>query len=271
MAFQFIEGDFPAGTLAECKAGEWSLILPRNGLFRAPERVVLKGRIESVEVIAAGRETDLIAQIKRGVQSITSGAARRPKAAPMSEALWGSLGDVVGTALGKRELPVLCVLEGGKFFLANVSRKNYEWLANQALMRQTARRFRSADFAEATLALCALMTAAHGWVDGAKKARVSSLIASDETLKTFPAAELEDKFAAYCRALLSNAETGRRAALESIGKLQGEAEKARAAVQIAVSLAGEDAVLDAAEQKIVREVCARLEIYPGEFGLFYSG
>ncbi|HEX8465488.1 MAG TPA: TerB family tellurite resistance protein [Abditibacterium sp.] len=274
MAFRYVEGDFPAGTVAECKGGDWSLVLPKTGLFKAQERVALKGNVQSVEIIKAQNQADLMGQLKRGVAGFGGGAAIEQMAqragAAMGEWMTSSLSAAVGSVFGKKEVPILCVLCDGKFFLGNVSMKNFEWLSNQALISCTARRVRNADFVEAALALCALMTCSDGWIDGAKKARVASLFTSDETLKTFTATELEAKFAGYCRGLMSNGATGKKAALDAASKLSEKEDQARAALQMAVSLGDLDGHLDANEQKIVREACEVLGIYPGEFGLFYS-
>ena len=48
-------------------------------------------------------------------------------------------------------------------------------------------KFQNNDFAEATMAICALIAAADGSINTNKKKKTTALIVSNETLKIFPA------------------------------------------------------------------------------------
>lgn len=274
MAFQYVEGDFPEGTYAECKAGDWVLVLGRGTLFKAPERVPLRAQVRSVEICRAqgdckpSGENEGLGWVARGLSGGSDAAQQvvQRAGAMIAESFSG-----FSAPWSNKVVPVLCVLQSGKFFVANVSKKNFEWLTNQSLVSQSAQRFRNADFAEAAMAMCALMCTLDGWVDGSRKAKLGPLLEGDERLKTFARAELEGKFAGYCRSLLSDAAMGRKGALDCVAKLEGKEELARAVIRLGLATRGDVDPLDAREGKIVREACGLVGIYPGEFGLFYSG
>lgn len=227
-----------------------------------------------MEIVQAHSGTDLQSRLRRGMSSGTDAAnriAQRAGAAAVGGLLLGPLGVVVGAvAFGNREVPVLCVIKDGKFFLAHVSMMNYQWLVQQSLMDNAANRFRSADFAEATMALCALVASADGIVDNAEKERVELLIASNELLKIFPPSELKQKFTTYCTKLSQNATLGKNQATQAIAKLAGKEDQARAVIHIGISVGSADGDFDRSEQKVVTDVCSLLGLYPGEFGLFYT-
>lgn len=195
MIFQYMEGDFPHGTIAENRSGDWFLLTSKGGLFKSAQRVPLRANIKTAAIVQAHSGNDIGSRLKRGLQS-GAGAAnqlgQKAGAAAIGGLLAGPLGFIAGAAVfGQREVPVQCVLKDNKFFLAKVSMMNYDWLATQSLMNDAATRFRNSDFAEATMALCALVASADGIVDDSEKRQVEAFISSHEVLKVFSASELK--------------------------------------------------------------------------------
>ena len=274
MIFQYMEGDFPHGTIAENRSGDWFLLTSKGSLFKSAQRVPLRANIKTAAIVQAHSGNDIGSRLKRGLQS-GAGAAnqlgQKAGAAAIGGLLAGPLGFVAGAAVfGQREVPVQCVLKDNKFFLAKVSMMNYDWLATQSLMNDAANRFRNSDFAEATMALCALVASADGVVDDSEKRQVETFIASHEVLKLFPASELKQKFAFYCDKIKWDAASGKVQATQAISKLVTNEDQARAAILIGISIANADGNFDPNEQKVVKDVCGLLRIYPGEFGLYYN-
>src|SRR3954462_10073869 len=53
---------------------------------------------------------------------------------------------------------------------------------------------KSGAFRDASMAMCALVAAADGSIDASERRRVAQLIASNEVLQNFPAADLQRRF-----------------------------------------------------------------------------
>jgi tellurite resistance protein TerB len=127
--------------------------------------------------------------------------------------------------------------------------------------------FRNKEFANASMAMCALIAAADGSIDTAERATMSGLITSNEALKVFPAAELTQKFDFYASRLRSNFQFGKLEATQTIAKLRSKPDQARAVVQIGIIIGGADGFFDDHEKAAVREACHTLGIPPQEFDL----
>ena len=54
--------------------------------------------------------------------------------------------------------------------------------------------FRSKEFANATMAMCALIAAADGTIDPSERSKTAALIGSNDVLSIFPPDELRQKF-----------------------------------------------------------------------------
>jgi len=127
--------------------------------------------------------------------------------------------------------------------------------------------FKNKEFANASMAMCALIAAADGTIDNAERAKVSGLITSNEALKVFPAHELTQKFDFYASKLQSNFDFGKLEATQTIAKLKAKPDQARAVIQIGIIIGGADGNFDDHEKAAVRDACHTLGIPPAEFDL----
>ena len=135
---------------------------------------------------------------------------------------------------------------------------------NSSLQTNVAK-FKSADFANASMAMCALIASADGTIDASERQKTASLITSNETLKIFQASELKQKFDFYCDKLTQDIDFGRIEAIQAIGKLKNKQDQARAVIQIGIIIGGADGNFDKNEMKAVRDACNAVGISPSEF------
>ena len=127
--------------------------------------------------------------------------------------------------------------------------------------------FKNKEFANGSMAMCALIAAADGSIDAAEQAKTSTLIRSNTVLSVFPPEELQQKFDWYCSKLAGDFEFGKVEAIATIGKLRSKPEQARAVIQIGIIIGGADGNFDAHERAAVKEACFAVGIAPAEFDL----
>ena len=127
--------------------------------------------------------------------------------------------------------------------------------------------FKSKDFAEASMATCALIAAADGTIDASERSKTAAFIASNDVLSAFDAGTLRDSFDRYCTKLTNDYDFGRIEALQAVGRLRSKPDQARAVVQVGVLVGGADGDFDASEVRAVREVCQAVGLDPSEFGV----
>ena len=146
------------------------------------------------------------------------------------------------------------------------SLKNKGLLAGDQLKTKVGQ-FKSKDFAEASMATCALIAAADGSIDPAERQKTAAFIASNDVLSVFDAGQLRESFDRWCGKLTADYDFGKIEALQAVGKLRSKPEQARAVVQVGVVVGGADGDFDADEKRAVREVCQAVGIAPSEFGV----
>ena len=127
--------------------------------------------------------------------------------------------------------------------------------------------FRNKEFADASMAACALVAAADGNVDATERQRTAALIAGNDLLSVFPPDQLREKFDAYCDKLARDFELGKVEATTAIGRLRSKPEQARAVVSIGTVIARADGNLDASERKVLIDIANAVGIAPAEFDL----
>lgn len=127
--------------------------------------------------------------------------------------------------------------------------------------------FQNKEFANASMAMCALIAAADGSIDPAERQKTASLIASNEVLSVFPTDELRQKFDWYCSKLQSDFEFGKVEAIATISKLKTKQDQARAVIQIGIIIGGADGIFDENERLVVKNACFAVGIAPAEFEL----
>lgn len=127
--------------------------------------------------------------------------------------------------------------------------------------------FRSKEFADAAMAICALVAAADGSIDAAERQKTAALIAGNDTLAVFPPDELRAKFDGYCDKLTRDFDFGKVEVVGVIAKLKSKPDQARAVVSIGLIIGAADGNLDADEKKAVRDACFAVGIDPAQFDL----
>lgn len=128
-------------------------------------------------------------------------------------------------------------------------------------------KFKNKEFANASMAMCALIAAADGSIDPEEKRKTGAFIQSNDLLSAFPASELLEKFNWYASKLESDYEFGKIEAIATIGKLRAKPEQARAVIQVGIIIGGADGNFDKHEQQAIREACQAVAIPPADFDL----
>lgn len=128
-------------------------------------------------------------------------------------------------------------------------------------------KFKNNEFANASMAICALIAAADGTIGTDERRKTTDLILSNETLKVFPSSELREKFEFYCDKLSQDFNFGKVEAIQAISKLNQKQDQGRAVIQIAIIIGGADGNFDKDEKKVVKEACHAVGINPQEFDL----
>ncbi len=127
--------------------------------------------------------------------------------------------------------------------------------------------FTTKDFANASMAMCALIAAADGSVDAAERQKTAALIRSNDLLSVFPPDELQQKFDWYSDKLAKSFDFGKVEATATIAKLKSKPDQARAVIQIGIIIGGADGDFDADERRTVKDACFAVGIAPAEFEL----
>lgn len=127
--------------------------------------------------------------------------------------------------------------------------------------------FKNKDFANASMAMCALIAAADGSIDASERAKVAALIASNDVLSIFTPTELRERFDFYCDKLSADFDFGKVEAIQALGKLKKKDDQARAVVQIGIIIGGADGTFDDLERAAVRQACSAMGIPPADFDL----
>jgi tellurite resistance protein TerB len=123
------------------------------------------------------------------------------------------------------------------------------------------------EFANASMAMCALIAAADGTIDPEERTKTAGFIASNDALSVFAPSELQEKFNWYASKLEQDFAFGKVEAIATIGKLRSKPDAARAVIQIGIIIGGADGNFDDDEKQAVREACNAVGIAPAEFDL----
>lgn len=127
--------------------------------------------------------------------------------------------------------------------------------------------FKNKEFAQGSMAMCALVAAADGSIDASERQKTTDLIMSNDVLSVFPQTDLREKFDFYCDKLIKNYDFGKVEAIASISRLKSKPDQARAVIQIGIIIGGADGNFDDDEKKAVKEACLAVGISPSEFDL----
>ncbi|GAY11677.1 tellurite resistance TerB family protein [Pseudonocardia sp. N23] len=128
-------------------------------------------------------------------------------------------------------------------------------------------KFKNKDFANASMAICALIAAADGTISPEERSKTAGFITSNDVLSIFPASELLEKFTFYASKLEKDYDFGKVEAIQTIAKLKSKQDAARAVIQVGIIIGGADGDFDDDEKQAVREACNAVGIAPSEFDL----
>jgi tellurite resistance protein TerB len=134
-------------------------------------------------------------------------------------------------------------------------------------LKTKAGQFKNKEFANGSMAMCALVAAADGSIDASERQKTAGLIMSNDVLSIFPPNELKEKFDFYCDKLTRDYDFGKVEAIASISRLKSKPDQARAVIQIGIIIGGSDGNFDDNEKKAVKEACFAVGISPSEFDL----
>ena len=134
-------------------------------------------------------------------------------------------------------------------------------------LKTKAQQFRSKEFANGSMAMCALIAAADGSIEASERQKTAALIASNDVLSVFPPDELRQKFDWYCDKLNQDFDFGKVEAIATIGKLKSKPDQARAVISIGLIIGAADGTFDDDERRVVKEACYAVGIAPAEFDL----
>ena len=149
-------------------------------------------------------------------------------------------------------------------FFDNLKTKTQELSSG---LKTKAGQFKNKDFANASMAMCALIAAADGTIDPEERRKTAALIGANDVLAIFPPAELRDNFDQYCDKLERDYDFGKVEVIGVLGKLKKKQDQARAVLQIGIIIGGADGNFDEHERKAVKEACFAVGIDPTEFDL----
>lgn len=138
--------------------------------------------------------------------------------------------------------------------------------ANDSLQKNIGQ-FKNKKFADASMAICALVAAADGDIDADERRKTAAFIMSNDTLKVFDASELKNKFDFFCNKLEADYDFGKIDAIQALAALKGKQDQARACIQLGIIIGSADGDFDADEKKAIKEACNAVGIAPSEFDL----
>lgn len=138
--------------------------------------------------------------------------------------------------------------------------------ATEALQTKMAQ-YKNANFADASMAMCAMVAAADGTIDSSERQKTFKAISSNKLLQVFEMRELKVQFDQHCEDLTDDFDFGKMNCLDAIRKVKGKEGQDRAVIQIGVIIGGADGDFDADERAVVREACMTLGIDPTSFDL----
>lgn len=137
---------------------------------------------------------------------------------------------------------------------------------NESLQTNVAR-FKNEKFADSCMAMCAMVAAADGSIDADERRKTAGFIMANPTLQVFDTAKLQEKFNYFCEKLSQDFDFGKIEAMQTLSKLKGKDEQARACIQLGIVIGGADGDFDADEKKVVKEACGALGVDPATFDL----
>ena len=128
-------------------------------------------------------------------------------------------------------------------------------------------KFKNAEFMEACVAGCALVSAADGEISSAEKMKMTGFIQNSNELKVFDIRKVIEIFNSYCDKFAFDEQIGRAEALKAIAKVRSKPEMARMLVRVCIAIDSSEGNFDDSERIICRIICNELGLNTNDFGL----
>ena len=139
-------------------------------------------------------------------------------------------------------------------------------LVREKLVTEVAK-YKNAEFRDAVVAGCALVSAADGDISSEEKQKMIGYMQSSEELKVFEMSDVMSAFTRVIEKIESDKEIGQGEALQQIGKLSSKPEQARLLVRVCCAIGAADGEFDEHEQAAVRLICKELDLDPASVDL----
>jgi tellurite resistance protein TerB len=128
-------------------------------------------------------------------------------------------------------------------------------------------KFKNKEFMDATVAACALVSAADGSIDADEKQKMTGFIQNSKELKVFDMKQVVEAFNDICSQFEFDQTIGKAEALRTISKLKKKPDAARLLVRVCTAIGSADGNFDEKERAVTREICIELGLNPNEFDL----
>ena len=128
-------------------------------------------------------------------------------------------------------------------------------------------KYKSKDFAKASMAMCALIAAADGTITAEERRKTAAFIGSNDALSVFEPSELQQHFEFYSSKLERDYDFGKVEAIATIGKLKSKPEAARAVIQVGIIIGGADGNFDPTRSRPCARPATPWASPPSEFDL----
>lgn len=126
-------------------------------------------------------------------------------------------------------------------------------------------RHRNRRFMEATMAACALISAADGEVSFSERSRVDEVLEGLKRLRFFDVHEEIALMNDHLAAIAENPEKGTAECLRRIAQAKDDPGAARTIVKVCMAVSGADGTVDSSERAAIDRVCGVLGLDPSEF------
>lgn len=147
-------------------------------------------------------------------------------------------------------------------FLDEIRNGSQSVLSN---IKNTAAKYKSIDFRDAVLSICAMVAAADGVIAQEERDKVKRLIMNNEALGHFTPSDLGKQFETYIPKALDD--FGILDLEKIVGKLRGKADEADMAVKIGLIIANSDGDFAESEKKVMVAIIKKLGLNATDYGL----
>jgi tellurite resistance protein TerB len=123
-------------------------------------------------------------------------------------------------------------------------------------------------FADSVMAACALVALSdkdHRLAELTARDRVLHRLGEESTLDLRRAVAAYDRYAGLLR---SEPHAGRKALLDIVAGLKGDRAQAQRLIEVCLAIGHSDQHFSAKERAVVEDICERLGLHPGDFGVY---